>query len=226
MKEKKIKLTPSQTRVMAQILDFIDGKDRVFILKGYAGTGKTTLLRFLLTELRKRNHNYRLLAPTGRAAKVMANLSSTEQQAAPAQTIHSMLYTFHGLNEEVDITRDYTHNDGSELYLNFEPARIKFDDIYAPPETIYIIDEASMVADMPPHVIVQAKFGSGKLLTELLNFDTRERSKFIFIGDPCQLPPIEQYFSPALMPAYFEQEFSLHAEISICISKGSEHTSH
>ncbi|MBQ2235840.1 MAG: AAA family ATPase, partial [Muribaculaceae bacterium] len=64
MKEKKIKLTPSQTRVMAQILDFIDGKDRVFILKGYAGTGKTTLLRFLLTELRKRNHNYRLLAPT------------------------------------------------------------------------------------------------------------------------------------------------------------------
>lgn len=212
MKEKKIKLTPSQTRVMAQILDFIDGKDRVFILKGYAGTGKTTLLRFLLTELRKRNHNYRLLAPTGRAAKVMANLSSTEQQAAPAQTIHSMLYTFHGLNEEVDITRDYTHNDGSELYLNFEPARIKFDDIYAPPETIYIIDEASMVADMPPHVIVQAKFGSGKLLTELLNFDTRERSKFIFIGDPCQLPPIEQYFSPALMPAYFEQHFSLHAQ--------------
>ncbi|MBR1476214.1 MAG: AAA family ATPase, partial [Muribaculaceae bacterium] len=77
MAAKKIKLTISQSRVLAQILNFIDTRgERVFILQGYAGTGKTTLLRFLLAELHKRNLAVQLMAPTGRAAKVMSNLAS------------------------------------------------------------------------------------------------------------------------------------------------------
>ena len=71
-----IKLTTSQENVLKQILDFVNNSnDRVFILKGYAGTGKTTLMRFLIQKLEENQKDYRLLASTGRAAKVLANLS-------------------------------------------------------------------------------------------------------------------------------------------------------
>ena len=71
-----IQLTRSQENVLTQILDFVnDSTDRVFILKGYAGTGKTTLMRFLIKSLAEKEKRYRLLASKGRAAKVLANLS-------------------------------------------------------------------------------------------------------------------------------------------------------
>ena len=91
-----IKLTTSQENVLKQILDFVNNPtDRVFILKGYAGTGKTTLMRFLIKSLTEQEKHYRLLASTGRAAKVLANLSEANGQTS---TIHSMVYSFNGLN--------------------------------------------------------------------------------------------------------------------------------
>ena len=66
----KIQLTTSQKNVLKQILDFVNvSKDRIFILKGYAGTGKTTLMRFLIKALAEKEKHYRLLASTGRAAR-------------------------------------------------------------------------------------------------------------------------------------------------------------
>ena len=197
----EIKLTDDQKRVMTRMLDFLKSEDKVFILKGYAGTGKTTLLRFLIKELDKLDRNYRLIAPTGRAAKVMANIS---ESAGGASTIHSMIYSFSGLDEE-KVPHDTPAMDATgQLLLNFEPVKVSQD--Y---NMVYIIDESSMIADIEAKDPTQAKFGSGKLLTELMEYDNTPGSKYIFVGDPCQLPPVEQYFSPALMPDYFRQHFGL-----------------
>lgn len=185
----KIELTKSQSNVLTKILEFVNHpQDRVFILKGYAGTGKTTLMRFLIAKLNEQNKQYQLLASTGRAAKVLANLSG---QNGNTSTIHSMVYSFNGLNKEYDEKEEIVADANGQLFLVFEPAKLDVDNN---PETIYIIDEASMVADVATRDITQAKFGTGRLLKELLEYDTRPRSKYIFVGDPCQLPPIEQYF--------------------------------
>ncbi len=204
--ENKIELTDSQKNVLRQMTDFIDSPHcRVFILKGYAGTGKTTLMKFLIGQLNEKKRNYRLLASTGRAAKVLANLSGTSGEAT---TIHSMVYSFNGLNKEFDEKEEPQVGKDGQLYLVFEPAKL---DVKSTPEMIYIIDEASMVSDVPATDITQAKFGSGRLLKELLDYDRRSGSKFIFVGDPCQLPPIEEYYSPALMNNYFKQTFGMQA---------------
>ena len=69
-----------------------------------------------------------------------------------------------------------------------------------------------MVSDVATKDVTQAKFGDGRLLKELLEYDARPGSKFIFVGDPCQLPPIEQYYSPALMKDYFQENFGMEAQ--------------
>lgn len=202
-----IKLTTSQENVLKQILAFVnDSADRVFILKGYAGTGKTTLMRFLIKSLADQGKHYRLLASTGRAAKVLANLSEANGQTS---TIHSMVYAFNGLNKEFDEKEEPVADKTGQLFLVFEPSHLDADN---EPETVYIIDEASMVSDVPTKDVTQAKFGDGRLLKELLEYDQRAGSKFIFVGDPCQLPPIEEYNSPALMPEYFRQQFGMKAQ--------------
>lgn len=202
-----IELTTSQKKVLERILDFVSHpEDRVFILKGYAGTGKTTLMRFLIKDLSEKERKYRLLASTGRAAKVLANLSEANGQTS---TIHSMVYEFNGLNKEYDDKEVPVADKDGQLFLIFEPSQLN---INTTPTTIYIIDEASMVSDVEVKDVTQAKFGSGRLLKELLDYDKRTDSKFIFVGDPCQLPPIEEYFSPALTKEYFEQEFGMSVQ--------------
>ena len=202
-----IKLTVSQENVLRQIIDFVESStERVFILKGYAGTGKTTLMRFLIKELTEKDKHYRLLASTGRAAKVLANLSESNGETS---TIHSMVYSFNGLNKEVEEKEELTSDKMGQLYLVFEPSHL---DAKAGPDMVYIVDEASMVSDVETKDVTQAKFGDGRLLKALLDYDPRPGSKFIFVGDPCQLPPIEEYYSPALMPEYFQKQFGLKVQ--------------
>ncbi len=202
-----IELTTSQKNVLRQILSFISHPtDRVFILKGYAGTGKTTLMRFLIEKLKEKKKAYRLLASTGRAAKILSNLTGDN---AVASTIHHMIYCFDGLNKDFDEKEEINVDKDGQLFLVFEPVKMDFNDI---PETIYIIDEASMVSDVETKDITQAKFGDGRLLKQLLCYDQRNGSKFIFVGDPCQLPPIEEYYSPALITQYFSSTFHMNAQ--------------
>ena len=138
-----IKLTVSQENVLRQIIDFVESStERVFILKGYAGTGKTTLMRFLIKELTEKDKHYRLLASTGRAAKVLANLSESNGETS---TIHSMVYSFNGLNKEVEEKEELTSDKMGQLYLVFEPSHL---DAKAGPDMVYIVDEASMVSDV------------------------------------------------------------------------------
>lgn len=202
-----ITLTISQQRVLNQILEFIQHPtDRVFILKGYAGTGKTTLMRYIINELKEQEKNYRLLASTGRAAKILSNLSGDDNKQA--STIHSLVYKFNGLNKEYDDKEEVKVDSKGQLFLMFEPSKLD----KGSPETVYMIDEASMVSDRETKLITQAQFGSGRLLKELLDYDNRPKSKFIFVGDPCQLPPIREYYSPALIPEYFKEKFDIHAQ--------------
>lgn len=207
---KNIKLTVSQEKVLKQITDFVDSPNgRVFILKGYAGTGKTTLMRFLIKYLESKEIDYKLLASTGRAAKVLGNLSEKNGETS---TIHSMIYTYGGFNKDLEEGEEETVvdvDDTGQLHLVFNCTTLDADRNMS---TIYIIDEASMVSDIETKDVTQAKFGSGRLLKELLDYDTRKGSKYIFVGDPCQLPPIEEYYSPALMPEYFLKNFGIKAQ--------------
>ena len=196
-------LTKGQNSAFRAFKNFIkDNNSKVFILKGYAGTGKTTLMKIFIEEMEKQNINYRLLASTGRAAKILANFTNI-----PAKTVHGEIYTFTDLNQNLekmieDINATSVDATG-QLFLNFILSNYDVDNYE---EIYYIVDEASMIADCPDKNVSQAVFGSGKLLADLFAFNPK--GKFIFVGDVCQLPPITQPFSPALSAYYIENKYN------------------
>ncbi len=155
-------------RLAAYILDHSNNK--IMIIKGYAGTGKTTIISSLVKTLQKYKYNTILLAPTGRAAKVMSAFTGT-----PAYTIHKKIY------------RQETTNDGLghfKLDRNLHQ------------QAVFIIDEASMIANESPGGSI---FGSGRLLDDLMTYVRQGKNcKIIFVGDTAQLPPVGLAISPAL----------------------------
>ena len=197
--------TDSQKRAYSKLMEFVtDEEAKIFILKGYAGTGKTTLMRKLVEEMNSRHEPYSLLASTGRAAKILANATGYE-----THTVHSEIYKFTDLNQDLETvanSREINDVDSTgQLYLNFELTTKSH--IGQTKPHYYIIDEASMVSDTVDKNATQAIFGSGQLLSDLFHYDSE--GKFIFVGDICQLPPIMQTISPALTPKYIEDNFSI-----------------
>ena len=197
--------TDSQKRAYSKLMEFVtDEEAKIFILKGYAGTGKTTLMRKLVEEMNSRHEPYSLLASTGRAAKILANATGYE-----THTVHSEIYKFTDLNQDLETvanSREINDVDSTgQLYLNFELTTKSH--IGQTKPHYYIIDEASMVSDAVDRNATQAIFGSGQLLSDLFHYDSE--GKFIFVGDICQLPPIMQTISPALTPKYIEDNFSI-----------------
>lgn len=140
------------------------------LIKGYAGTGKTSLIAAYVKTLNKFEQKFMLLAPTGRAAKVLS-----EYSGANAFTIHKCIY------------RQKSSTDGmGQFVLDFN----KYQD------TIFIVDEASMLANTS---LNDNAFGSGSLLSDLIEFvDSGNNCRLIFVGDTAQLPPIGTKISPAL----------------------------
>jgi ATP-dependent exoDNAse (exonuclease V) alpha subunit len=198
--EKTFEFTEGQKRAISGLKEFIDSEQaKVFILQGYAGTGKTTLVKELIKILKAKEKSFKLLASTGRAAKILSNITE-----AAASTVHSEIYTYSDFNldlENVAMERASTKMDShGQLYLEFG--------LTTAPATgtvrFYIIDESSMIGDTKEKVAVQALFGSGRLLSDLLVYDAK--GKFIFTGDLCQLPPVNETFSPALSAEYFRRE--------------------
>ncbi|MFN2262455.1 MAG: ATP-dependent RecD-like DNA helicase [Psychroflexus sp.] len=144
--------------------------DRLFLLKGYAGTGKTTIIGTLVKNIWKVKKKIVLTAPTGRAAKVITNYSQHN-----AQTIHRKIYQ-----------PKSTSGGGIE----FVPQENKHKD------TIFIVDEASMIPDFPTG---DNLFNRGSVLDDLMEYVySGENCKLIFIGDTAQLPPVKSDLSPAL----------------------------
>lgn len=195
-------LKPQQQKAFAALCSFIESKtNKIFILKGYAGTGKTTLMSGFIMRLSEDKIPFALLASTGRAAKIL-----TDKSKKTANTIHSHIYIFKELSEDLEKMSELQHNmavdDNGQITLLFDLSPISSET-----EKIYIIDEASMVSDEIDKNSSFAKFGSGDLLGDILTYDTK--GKYIFIGDPCQLPPINQVDSPALSPSKIKSKYNL-----------------
>lgn len=194
-------LKPQQQKAFDQLQSFVNNSsEKIFILKGYAGTGKTTLMSGLINWLNEKEIKYSLLATTGRAAKILSNKTGTS-----ANTIHSHIYVFNDLSDDLEKMSTLQDNlavdDNGQISLLFGLRTINSTD-----EKIYIIDEASMVSNTVDKSGSFAQFGSGDLLGDILSFD--RNGKYIFIGDPCQLPPINQNNSPALSSQYISSQYN------------------
>ena len=179
------KLTASQQKAVDEMLDFFGSGDDVFILKGYAGTGKTSLIKGIIKYLAAGKKPYSLMASTGRAAKILS-----EKTGIPAGTVHSRIY------------RPKVIETGKGTGM-----RIEFDltENFDMPGTIYFVDESSMISNHAPSRLRQAlTFGTGRLLSDLFVFAGKR--KIVFIGDTIQLPPVNTHFSAALNKEYLEKE--------------------
>lgn len=197
----EFKLKPQQEKAFAGLQDFVEkSSNKIFILKGYASTDKTVLMRGFIKWLGENENIYSLLASTGRAVKVLSDKTSTK-----ATTIYSHIYFFKDLDEDLEsmssMQEQLSIDDKGQISLVFDLKTINTES-----EKIYIVDEASMVADIPDTGGSFAKFGSSELLNDLLTYNVK--GKFIFIGDPCQLPPIGEDISPALSKKYIEQKYN------------------
>lgn len=203
-------LSQQQSQALTLIRNFVTDKNQtIFILKGYAGTGKTTLIKSLIPEISSLGKKVRLLAPTGRAAKVLS-----QKAAYPASTIHRAIYAL----DKMQVVR---HNEQGELIptLHFEKnpdmrskgsdnlqfwfSLRRHDTGHDPAANIHIIDESSMVGSRPVHDET-LHFGTDILLDDLLTFvQPHLGGKIIFVGDPVQLPPVGDNRSAALDEAFF-----------------------
>ncbi len=147
-----------------------NNKNEVFLLKGYAGTGKTTIVGTLVKNIWKVKQSAILLAPTGRAAKVLGNYSNKE-----AFTIHKKIYY-----------PKPKKGGGVSFTLQANKHR----------NTIFIVDEASMIPDINKE---SKLFENGSLLDDLMQFVySGQNCKLLLIGDTAQLPPVKLSISPAL----------------------------
>ena len=162
-------------------------EENIFILKGYAGTGKTTLLSVLLDYLDRQRISYDLMAPTGRAAKVMQ-----DKLKRGASTIHSRIYKYEAAKEGQDEQKNVYHR----LYYAVDEAKYG---------SVIIVDEGSMVS-IKKQLDEIYVMGSDSLLEDILTYaDVRSlRAKIIFVGDPAQLPPVGENEPIALQRDTFE----------------------
>lgn len=157
---------------------FSDNVNSAFLLKGYAGTGKTTLISAFIKTLSQLEQQFVLLAPTGRAAKVLSHLSGFS-----AFTIHKQIYR----QQQVGGDPDSLGKGSFGLDYN----KLK--------DTLFIVDEASMITNRSDDF--NSIFGSGDLLDELMRYVySGSRCRLVFIGDLAQLPPVGTVLSPALDP--------------------------
>ena len=189
-----------QKKALTRIEEFIHNKNDIFILKGYAGSGKTTLIKGISNYLRELQRPFYLMTPTGRAAKVLSEKTNKE-----AATIHRTIYSFNDLKET-----EVSDEENNISYVYYFKIR-KYDQI----NTVFIVDEASMVSDQPGQQEF-LRFGSGKLLYDLIDFsriqNPEANSKIIFVGDPAQLPPVDMNKSPALDAEYLLSEYKLKCQ--------------
>ncbi|MDR3245035.1 MAG: AAA family ATPase [Prevotellaceae bacterium] len=195
--------TSGQQRSLSQLNEFIHSdRAKIFILKGYAGTGKTTLVKEIIHLFKEQEISFLLMASTGRAAKIMSNITK-----CPTSTVHSAIYTYKDFNQDLEaIAKErekHKIDNTGQLLLQFELTVVP----ESSKKRYYIIDEASMIGDKEDKMAAQALFGSGQLLKDLLRYDPN--GKFIFVGDICQLPPINESFSPALMEHYYRNSYQI-----------------
>ncbi|MGM9766108.1 MAG: ATP-dependent RecD-like DNA helicase, partial [Candidatus Cryptobacteroides sp.] len=169
-------------RLLRDSADFLTGDDGdIMVVNGYAGTGKTTAVASVVSALREFKVPCVLLAPTGRAAKVLSLYTG-----APASTIHRHIYRQRSV--------------GSDGLGQFTLAPNKSRD------TLFIVDEVSLIGLDNGSQQSSATFGTGNLLEDLVSFVRNGAGcRLIMIGDSAQLPPVGHEYSPALSEDYMSQ---------------------
>ncbi len=175
-------ITDSQQHLMKDLARFIfDDTAGIFLLKGYAGTGKTTVISTLVNNLWQVKYHFTLLAPTGRAAKVISYYA--RQQAF---TIHKHLY--------------YPKTDSfGKFYFTLRQNKQR--------RTIFIVDEASMIGS---ESTAGGLFESRSVLSDLISYVySLPGNKLILVGDTAQLPPVGLPVSLALDKSYLERHFNI-----------------
>lgn len=199
LNEQQYELTNGQQELVVLLDEFLlNNEANCFLLKGYAGTGKTFLMKGLTDYLDSINRNFRISAPTGRAAKIISQKTKRK-----AYTIHKSIYSNTDLKEYELVENE----EGGETFKYFYDLRINEDAI----NTIYIVDESSMISNDYSEGDF-FRFGSGYLLSDLIGFVnclSFQDRKIIFIGDDAQLPPYSSNFSPALSAGYISDKFQL-----------------
>ncbi len=176
--------TAGQAQLIAMLIDFLQcGMHRpTFVLRGYAGTGKTSLISAFIKSIQEVKISAVLLAPTGRAAKVLSNYAQR-----PAFTVHKKIY----FNEVKDGISNFT------LQKNIHK------------DTVFFVDEASMIANsggLGGSFVTKG----GSLLEDLVRYVfAGENCRLIFIGDTAQLPPVGMDVSVALDKSYLEKYIGL-----------------
>lgn len=164
--------TSDQKIIAEKLSSFVlyGNNEQILIIDGHAGTGKTTLIKALVHSLESLKISYELLAPTGRAAKVISRYTNRK-----ALTIHKKIY------------RQKENNLHSDKYvINYNTSA----------NTVFVVDEASMISDTS---FENSIFGSGNLIQDLTQFVfSKAGCKLILIGDSAQLPPVGFEISPAL----------------------------
>lgn len=175
--------TSEQDIALQKLSHFITATDKgqLFVLKGFAGTGKTTIVGCVVKQLWHLKMKTMLLAPTGRAAKVMSGYSGTQ-----SYTIHKKIYF-------------PKKQSGGGVQFVLAPNKSR--------NTLFIVDEASMIPDVPSD---SKLFENGSLLDDLIQFvHSGHGCKLLLIGDTAQLPPVKLELSPALAAEELELRYQL-----------------
>ena len=175
----KYEPTVCQEGLLREVADFVSSdEDDILVVNGYAGTGKTTAISAVISVLKDYKTKCVLLAPTGRAAKVLSSYAGQ-----PAFTVHKHIYRQKSVG-----------GDGFgqfSLFMNKDK------------ETLFVVDEVSLMGVDAGQQQSTAAFGSGNLLEDLITFvRSGAQCKMILIGDAAQLPPVGLDASPALLKDY------------------------
>ena len=173
--------TSCQDALLRKVADFVSSDENdILVVNGYAGTGKTTAVSAVISVMKEFGTKCILLAPTGRAAKVLSSYAGQ-----PAYTIHKHIYRQKSV--------------GGDGFGQFSLAPNK------DKETLFIVDEVSLIGIDAGQQQSTAAFGTGNLLEDLVSFvRAGVECKVILIGDSAQLPPVGLDASPALLPEYMK----------------------
>ena len=192
--------TACQEGLLREVADFVSSdEDDILVVNGYAGTGKTTAISAVISVLKEYKTKCVLLAPTGRAAKVLSSYAGQ-----PAFTVHKHIYRQKSVG-----------GDGFgqfSLFMNKDK------------ETLFVVDEVSLMGIDAGQQQSTAAFGSGNLLEDLITFvRSGAQCKMILIGDSAQLPPVGLDASPALLKDYMAMMGGVRfAELSTVVRQQQE----
>ena len=191
-----LNLSQCQETALTKLEAFLASPVQVFMLKGYAGSGKTTIIKGLVGYLNAVEKDFALMAPTGRAAKVIREKTGQE-----AFTVHKTIYSY----------EDMVEIEEGDSFCYYYAIRNNVDVV----SKIFIVDEASMLSDAKSEGEF-FRFGSGHLMTDLITYtrvaQPNVNSKIIFVGDPCQLPPVGDNSSKAFEASYLKEHFNISSE--------------